>query len=93
MNDTRELIDLVSVGPATVRDFHELGIRAVDDLKGRNADDLYKRLNKLKGQKVDICCKDVFEAAIAQANDPKLPKHKRQWWYWSKVRKAKRSSG
>jgi hypothetical protein len=29
---------------------------------------------------------DVFSAAIAQAQDPGLPKEKRKWWYWSRIR-------
>jgi hypothetical protein len=32
---------------------------------------------------------DVLSAAIAQAQDPDLPKEKRRWWYWSKIRKSR----
>lgn len=88
MIDQRQLSELVSVGPATVRDFHDLGIRTVDDLKKTKATVLYENLQKIRGQKIDICCKDVFEAAIAQAKNPKLPREKSQWFYWSKVRKG-----
>jgi hypothetical protein len=31
---------------------------------------------------------DVLSAAIAQAQDPGLPKEKRTWWYWSRIRKS-----
>jgi len=93
MNETRKLSDLVSVGPATVRDLNDLGIRTVDDLKGQSAAALYEQLQEIRGQKMDICCKDVYEAAIAQANDPDLPAKKRQWPYWSKVRKGQDTRG
>ena len=33
---------------------------------------MYKQLCRMKGPQ-DICCLDVFEAAVAQANDPDLP--------------------
>ena len=82
------LLDLVSVGPATRADLHELGIDTLDELAAASARDLYERLMDLRGGPVDICCLDVFQAAIAQARDPDLPAEARQWWYWSRRRKA-----
>jgi len=38
---------------------------------------------------VDICCQDVFSAAVAQACNPLLPLEQCQWWYWSRQRKAR----
>jgi hypothetical protein len=88
MTKQRRLIDLVSVGPATVRDLEDLGITEVEHLVNRSAVDLYQELQLIKGGHVDICCQDVFEAAIAQARDPRLPKEKCQWPYYSRRRKA-----
>jgi len=88
MTKQRQLIDLVSVGPAFVQDFEDLGITEVEHLVDRNATELYEELQRLKNQKIDICCQDVFEAAIAQARDPELPKEKCQWPYYSRRRKA-----
>ncbi len=88
MNDERHLRDLVSVGPATIADFELLGITTVDQLVGRDPDDLFAWLQLKKGQTVDICCRDVFAAAIAQAENPDLPIEQRQWHYWSRRRKA-----
>jgi predicted RecB family nuclease len=85
----RKLIDLVSVGPAIARDFELLGIRSVDQLARRNPEKLYEQLCVKTGQAQDICCLDVFQAAVAQAKNPKLPAEKRQWWYWSRQRKAR----
>jgi len=89
MNDNRKLIDLVSVGPATVEDFEDLGITEVSQLADKDAVELFEHLQKLKGTRVDPCCQDVFKAAIEQARDPKLTKEKCQWPYWSKVRKER----
>lgn len=90
--ENRKLGDLVSVGPATIEDFEVLGISEVHQLREANADELFERLRRLTGIKHDICCLDVFNAAIHQARDPDLPQEKCQWWYWSKVRKQSDSS-
>ena len=89
VTDNRKLSDLTSVGPATVADFEDLGITEVDHLINRDARELFARLQRLKGQRVDPCCEDVFRAAIEQARDPSLPKQKRMWHYWSKQRKQR----
>jgi len=86
--ETRQLRDLYSVGPATVRDFELLGITRVEQLVGQDARKLYDRLCRLAGKRCDPCMMDVLSAAIAQAQDPGLPEVKRKWWYWSRIRKS-----
>jgi pathogenicity locus Cdd1 protein len=86
--DPRQLADLISIGPAMLRDFDLLGIRSVKELARRNPFTMYSTLNRMKGQRQDICCLDVYRAAVAQARDPLLPPEKSQWWYWSRLRKA-----
>ena len=88
MNKQRKLIDLVSVGPAFLGVFDDLGITEVEHLIDKDARDLYDRMQEIKGQRPDPCCEDVFRAAIEQAKDPNLPDEKRIWHYWSKVRKG-----
>jgi hypothetical protein len=83
----RQLKDLVSVGPAMLKDFELLGITTVSQLRRRSPEQMYRNLCRLKGQRIDPCCLDVFVAAVAQARDPDLPIAQRQWWYWSRVRK------
>ena len=90
MKDTRKLTDLVSVGKAFLKEFHLLGITSVEQLVDQDAEDLFARLQQRRGDKMDICCQDVFRAAIEQAKNPDLPKEQCQWYYWSKVRKAEK---
>ncbi|MCA9277732.1 MAG: TfoX/Sxy family DNA transformation protein [Phycisphaeraceae bacterium] len=85
---SRNLIDLRSVGKATVGDFHLLGITTVEDLAKQDAKTLYDRLCRKTGVQQDMCVLDVFECAIAQAKNPNLPAEQCDWWYWSKQRKA-----
>jgi len=85
----RRLQDLISVGPAMVRDFELMGIRSVAQLGRRNPEMLYEELCRVTGRAQDICCLDVFRAAVAQARNPRLPAEQCQWWYWSRQRKAR----
>src|SRR5215472_16656872 len=84
----RRLQDLISVGPAMLRDFELLRVRSVPQLARANPRKLYEKLCRLTGQRQDICCLDVFNAAVAQARNPRLPAEESVWWYWSRKRKA-----
>jgi hypothetical protein len=84
----RLLQNLISVGPAITRDFELLGVRSVAQLARRNPEKLYEGLCRVTGRSQDICCLDVFRAAVAQARNPFLPAEQCQWWYWSRRRKA-----
>ena len=87
--ERRELGDLVSIGPAMLRDFELLGIRSVAELSKRNPEKLYEKLCRITEQPQDICCLDVFRAAVEQARNPRLPAEQCQWWYWSRRRRAR----
>ena len=87
--ETRQLEDLVSVGPAMLRDFRMLGIESVPHLARQNPERMYEKLCSLTGTRQDPCVLDTFHAAVAQARDPRLPSEQRQWWYWSRRRKAR----
>lgn len=89
MQKERQLQDLISVGPAMLHDFELLGIRSVTQLGKQDPARLYQKLCRLSGQRQDICCLDVFSAAVAQARNPLLPADQCQWWYWSRKRKER----
>lgn len=89
MKETRKLSDLVSVGPATLKDFEVVGIKSVAQLALCKPQELYDKLCSRTGQQHDICALDVFSATVAQAKNPRLPIEKGQWWYWSRLRKQK----
>ena len=83
----RSLGDLISVGPAMMRDFEILGVHSVAQLARRSPERLYQKLCRVAPEHQDICCLDVFRAAVAQARNPRLPVEQCQWWYWSAKRK------
>ena len=85
----RELRDLISIGPAMLRDFELLGIRSVAELARQNPQRMYRKMERLTGQRQDPCVLDTFCAAVAQARNPRLAVEKCQWWYWSRERKKR----
>ena len=85
--DVRRLQDLISVGPAMLRDFDLLGIRGLDQLARQDPRTLYERLGRVARRHQDICVLDVFCAAIAQARNPGLPARQSAWWWWSRKRR------
>ena len=86
--DARALSALRSVGPAALEDLRLLGVAGISDLAGRDPQALYDELCRIKGQKIDICCLDVFNCAVAQAKNPELSDEQRDWFWWSRQRKA-----
>ena len=87
---TRQLSELISIGPAMLRDFELLAIRSVAQLAKQSPQRMYARLNRATGQRQDPCVLDTFSAAVAQARNPRLPGEQCQWWYWSRKRKSAR---
>ena len=88
----RELGDLISVGPAMVRDFEMLGVRSVAQLAKQDPKKMYERLGRMVRQRQDPCVLDTFCAAVAQARNPRLAAEKCQWWWWSRNRKRAASA-
>jgi len=84
---SRELSDLVGIGPAMLRDFQLLGVNTVAQLAREEPAELYERLIQITGERHDPCVLDTFTAAIEQARNPDLPPAQRNWWYWSRERK------
>jgi hypothetical protein len=87
LTETRQLKDLISIGPAMLEDFELLGIHSVAQLRRRSPERMYRQLCRIKKQIIDPCCLDTFVAAVAQAKDPNLPVEQQRWWYWSRIRK------
>ncbi len=85
----RELKDLISIGPAMLRDFELLGIRSVEQLAKQDPQHMYEKLGRVARQHQVICVLDVFCAAVAQARNPRLAVAKCQWWWWSERRKKR----
>ena len=93
MQNKRELKDLRSIGKAMLKDFELMGITSVSQLAKRNPEKMYEELCRKTNTSQDICVLDVFFAAVAQARNPRLPEAQKDWWYWSRKRKARAAAG
>jgi hypothetical protein len=77
-----DLEQIPGIGKSIARDLRDIGIRSVDELKGKKADQLYKKVCDFKASPVDKCMLYVIRCAIYYASNtdhnPKLLK----WWNW-----------
>ena len=78
------LTAIPNVGPAIARKLLRLDIRGVEDLRGRDPDELFERLCAMDGRRHDPCLLDTFTAAVAYADGGSA----RPWWEFSRERKA-----
>src|SRR5882762_7680544 len=62
-----ELRDLISIGPAMVRDFKLLGVDSVAALARQDPESLYKKLCRVTGQQQDVCVLDTLRGGRAGA--------------------------
>jgi hypothetical protein len=85
----RRLQDLISIGPAMMRDFELLGVRSVAELARQDPEKMYRKLGRVAREHQDICVLDTFRAAVAQARNRRLPAEKCQWRWWSQKRKKR----
>ena len=81
----RELQKLPNVGPAIAEDLVLLGVRRVEDLKSRNADEMYSQLCSKTGSRQDPCVWDTFAAVVDYAHTGQP----RKWWEFTQERKKR----
>lgn len=86
-NSLKELQKIPGVGPSIARDLLSLNIRSSSDLKGRNPERLYARINKAAGRRQDPCLLYVFRCAVYFASSPRPKPERLKWWAWKDTRK------
>ena len=72
------------VGKSIATDLYNIGIRHIDDLKGKEPQQLYDNSNKFVGYIQDRCLLYVFRCAVYFAETPKDKQdvEKLKWWNW-----------
>lgn len=77
-----ELEQIPGVGKSIAADLRHLGITSIDQLKGKDPEQLYQKLCDFKASPVDRCMLYVLRSAVYYASssdpDPELLK----WWNW-----------
>jgi hypothetical protein len=78
------LEQLPNVGPSLAADLRLIGVHAPDDLRGKDAFVLYRKLCTVTGQRHDPCVLDTFMAATDFMSGARAA----PWWHYTARRKA-----
>jgi len=70
------------VGPSVARDLRQLGVRRVADLRQRDPERLYDRLNEMRGVRQDPCVLYTFRCAVYFASTARPDPRRLKWWWW-----------
>ena len=80
------LTTIPNVGPKIAARLRQVGIEEPEDLRGRDAEELFERMCVREGRRLDPCLLDTVVAAVSYANgEPARP-----WWEFSRERLARR---
>jgi len=82
----RNLESIPGVGKRIAEDLRDIGVDRPSYLKGKNPEQLYAKLCKLRGQHIDRCMLYTFRCAIYYVNNRKHDPEKMKWWYWKDQR-------
>ncbi len=77
-----DLLTIPYVGKNIKDDLLNIGITCVEDLKAKNPEELYSKINNVKGFKEDKCLLYVFRMAVYYAENDNYDSNKLKWWYW-----------
>lgn len=77
-----ELRRIPGVGKNIEEDLRNIGIKAIDDLKGKDPQELYRKDCEFKGFQEDKCQLYVFRLAVYFVETENPDKEKLKWWYW-----------
>ena len=77
-----ELQQLPGIGPSLAADLRALGVRRPADLRRRSPEQLYLRLNRLRGQRQDPCVLYAFRCAAYAARTSRPRADLLKWWNW-----------
>ncbi len=76
-----ELRNIPGIGPRMERDLLLLGIKKISDLRTKDPEKLYKKLEKLTNSHQDRCVLYVLRCAVYYAKDGRN-KDLLLWWNW-----------
>ena len=83
-NTPKNLQTIPGVGKTIAGDFCGIGIKKVEDLKGKNPEKLYSQICDKRGVKVDKCMLFVCRSSVyfAETKKTKQNPEKLKWWNW-----------
>ena len=91
IGSAHELLTIPGIGKSIARDLIDLGIHRVKDLKGRDPERLYRKLNALRRTHIDRCVLYTFRCAVYFATQKKHDAKLLKWWNWKDAKIGKTS--
>ena len=84
IQDIKALTIIPGVGKSIATDLYNIGIRKIDDLRGKDPEVLYNNSNHFAGCIQDQCLLYVFRCAVYFAETPTelQDSEKLKWWNW-----------
>lgn len=84
MTNKNSLLQIPWVWKTVAQDLMNLGITKVEDLRGRDPEELYQLHNKYRESVQDRCMLYTFRCAVYYANTPpeKRDSELLKWWKW-----------
>ncbi len=80
--DSKVLEQIPGVGRKIARDLWDMDIHSVQDLDGRDPEELYFELCTRMGMQVDRCMLYVFRCAVYYASNTEHDPELLKWWNW-----------
>lgn len=77
-----DLITIPNIGKNTKQDLINIGITCVEDLIGKDPEDLYLQDSRYKKRMEDRCQLYLFRLAVYYAENENRDNEKLKWWYW-----------
>ena len=79
-----DLQTIPGVGKNMAGHLEALGVTCVEDLRGRDPEELYLQdCARFPGQTLDRCCLYVYRLAVAWAEGRCDTPEKQNWWNWT----------
>ena len=78
----KEFQRIPGVGKSIAHDLWKLGLRSINDLKGKKPQKLYEALCELQKCHVDKCMLYVFRCAVYFASEKNPKSELLKWWNW-----------
>ena len=78
----KDLMRIPGVGKSIASDLLNININSVEDLQGKDPQELYDRSNEYAGVVQDRCLLYVFRCAVYFAENETHDPEKLKWWRW-----------
>jgi hypothetical protein len=84
MKKNEELLNIPGVGKSIAADLRNIGVKCIDDLKGKDPERLYEESNSFNGYIQDKCLLYAFRCAVyfAETSFNERDAEKLKWWNW-----------